>query len=194
MLHLWPLPEWPSEGPPDGLYAGQRAMTVQNYTEANVKNGVQYELTTFVTLPGSGTSSYIITTAGKPAILKGRSISLDGLGIKMEIFKDTTYTGGTPLQSYNLNTYIAIPSTVVVRGAPTILTVGTKAGADRYILGNNPAANTNVVSSTAFSDAAGNELILAPNTVHHFRTTSLDTDPQTVYSYNTWFEGTPDLP
>jgi len=180
---------------PDGAFSGTRALTVQFYTEANVKLGVQFEASTYnPALAGGATSGYVVLVGPKPVALKGRTISVSGLGLKLEMFKNPTYTGGTGIQIFNLNQKNPVETTVEILAAPTVTVEGVKTASDKYIFGSDLQGGVSVSSSTLFTEAPGLETILAPNSVYYFKSTSLDTDPQRVFSYNTWYEGELDLP
>lgn len=195
VLRLWSFDQSPTLGVPDGVYTGNRAETQQTYTEANVKKGLQFETSTYNSaFPALGTSGYIITTGSKDVVLKGRVISVSGLGLKLELFKNPTYTGGVTLPIFNLNHRNAEATTVSIKGAPTVTVDGTKVSCDRYILGSQPQGGGAVSSSTLFNDAQGLETILPANSVFYFKSTSLDDATQVVASYNTWYEGPTDLP
>lgn len=180
---------------PDALYTGSRAMTVQSYTEANVKNGVQFESSTYnAALAGRAISDYIVSVGSKPVLIKGRAISVTGLGLKLEFFKNPSFSGGVQIPVFNMNSRNPVATTVQIVANVTVSTPGTKVGCDKYALGSNPQGGSSVSSSTLFNEAQGLETLLAPNTYYLFRSTSLDNDAQGVFSYNTWFEGQPDLP
>jgi len=187
---LTPLDPFPS-----GAFSGTRALTVQFYTEVNVKNGVQFEASTYnPALAGLATTGYIVLVGAKPVALKGRTISVSGLGLKLEMFKDPEYTGGTGIPIFNLNHKNPEETTVEILALPTVTVDGVKIACDKYVFGTDMQGGVSVTSSTLFTEAQGLETILAPNSVYYFKSTSLDTDPQRVFSYNTWYEGALDLP
>lgn len=180
---------------PDGSFSGTRALTVQFYTEANVKNGVQFEASTYnAAFPGLGVSNFVLITGAKPVALKGRALSVGGLGLKLELFRDPTYTGGTPLSIFNMNHRNPVASTVQILALPTVTNDGVKIACDKYALGSNLQGAVGTLTNTTFSEAEGLETIFAPNSVYLFKNTSLDVDPQSVFSYQTWYEGDTDLP
>lgn len=196
VVSLWSYDQYPENGFPKGVFTGLRALTIQNYTEANVKNGVQYESSTYnPSVAANAVSYFVILTGSKGALIKGRTITVNGLGLKLETFVNPTYTGGTPIPIYNLNHKNPVPPTVTVLGNPTVTADGTKIACDKYILGTNPQGGVSVVSATLFTEAQGLETVLAPNSIYLFKSTSLETaDTQAVFSYNTWYEGGIDLP
>lgn len=180
---------------PDGLYSGTRAITTQNYTEANVKNGRQFEASTYTAaFPGLASSGYVVVTGPDTVVLKGRTISVSGLGLKLEMFLAPTYTGGTPISIFTLNHRNSFGTNVQIIAAPTVTADGVKVACDKYVFGSDLQGGTSVSSATLFTEASGLEMVLPANSVFYFKSTSLDTDPQRVFSYNTWYEGDTDLP
>ena len=180
---------------PEGSFTGTRALTIQNYTEANVKSGRQFEASTFTNaFPGLASSGYVVLTGPDTVILKGRTISVTGLGLKLEMFINPTFTGGIPQEIYTLNHRNSLGSNVTILAAPTVTNDGTKVACDKYVLGSNLQGGRAVSSSTLFTEASGLEMVLPPNSIFYFKSTSLDKDPQSVFSYNTWYEGDTDLP
>jgi hypothetical protein len=180
---------------PDGIYGGNRAMTVQFYTEANVKSGKQFEASTYTaSFPGFASSGYIVRTGSEDVVLKGRTISVSGLGLRLEMFVAPTYTGGTPIPVYTLNHRNSNGTTVQILASPTVTSDGIKVACDKYIFGSNLQGGSAISSSTLFTEAPGLEMVLPANSVFYFKSTSLDNDPQRVFSYNTWYEGDTDLP
>ena len=174
---------------PAGLYEGTRAMTTQSYNEANVKNGVQHEGSTLLTLAGSASNDTIFLTGALPVSLKGRFISYTGDGVQGDIFEAPTYTGGidTPYQNANaINPVVGLAKILV---GPAVTVDGVLKFAPAYSIGNQ--SNQGKGSSAS---VLGEERILKPNTAYLLRLTSLDTASQQVSSFLTWYEGELDLP
>lgn len=190
---------WRSSQPvdlaPDGLYMGVRAMTTQNYVEANVKAGLQFVVATFVpAFPAApGFTDYVVEVGALPISIKGRTFQFDGSGIQLDVFRGPTYTGGVVTPYYNLLDGSPNLGLAVIKGAPTVTNVGTRIAPTRTLLGSSGVGNTVVASSV--SEAEGLETILQRNTTYLFRTTSLHVGgTQRVSSANTWYEGELDLP
>jgi hypothetical protein len=179
---------------PDGLYEGFRAMTVQSYTEANVKNGAQHALATYnPAIPAApGFVDYVVITGALPISIKGRALQWDGAGIQLDTYRSPTYTGGTPVTYYNMSDIAQLAGLAQILGSPTVTDVGVKISPTRTLLGSTGQGNS--VLSSAAKDADGLESILAPNTTYLFRTTSLHTATQRLSSFSTWYEGDLDLP
>lgn len=180
---------WPNV--PKGLYSGTRAVTQQSYTEANVKNGVQFEVSSpHATLAAGASQDVIFITGDVPVLIKGRFLKFNGVLLSTNVYRAPTYTGGTPVTVYNLNDRFPVPSTVQVLSGPTVSNVGTQFGATTYDLGSTGLGNEQLsVYSTP-----GVERVLRPNTTYLLRITNLDGDSQIVTSSLTWYEGETDFP
>lgn len=174
---------------PEGSFTGSRALTVQNYREANAKNGTQFNASRIITsLSGGASSDTVFQTGVKPVILKERVVGYSGSGVRADIFRGATTTGGTPLPIYNLSDLNPQATTVSLLANPTVTSTGTQAVASGYATGGGGS------SKGSASVLVGEEKILAPNTKYLFRLTNLDSGTNTITAYVSWFEGTPDLP
>lgn len=188
--------------PSDGVYlntdapyfTGLRAMITQSYTEANSKLGVQYEVGIYnPSLGVSGISYFILKTGSSPLSLKGRRIEFDGLGLQSTVFESPTFTGGSPVQIFNVNHKNPITGEAIVLAAPSVTDEGTQVQAVKTYLG--ASLNGNQIQVESGQDAEGLEYIYKENTEYLFKLESIDTvDPQRVNSFATWYEGEFDLP
>ncbi len=179
---------------PNGLYEGQRAITTQSYTEANVKLGVQYELANFEpAFSDASPSDFIIITSSNPVLIKGLLWQFDGLGFVSQLFSNPIYTGGTPLTYFNKNTRNPVTGTIQFLGGAVVSSAGTPLSAARTILGSSGTGNS-IVTTTQTQEPDGIETLLSENSVFLLRRTSIDTDAQRVSTYATWYEGMTDLP
>lgn len=175
---------------PDGLYDGTRALTVQSYQEANTKNGNNFELSALFTDAVQGVPfKAVFLTGSLPVILKDRTFGYTGSAIQADIFKNPTYTGGTPAVTQNTNDINPAISTVSFIQGATITNDGTKLAATTYLLGG-----TRNASKGSASIAAGTEYVFKPNTAYLLSVQSLDSAAQDIAVHNGWFEGEPDLP
>lgn len=180
---------WPNV--PDGLFSGTRAMTQQNYVEANVKNGVQFEVAAPPLSLGGGLSrDTIFITGSKPVIIKDRFVKFNGILLETHIYRAPTYTGGTPATIYNLNDINPVATTVQVLTGATVTNVGTEFGAPTYDIGSAGIGN---VQLSTYS-LSGAERILRPDTTYLQRILNADIAAQLITGYLTWYEGEPDLP
>lgn len=183
----------PYNGVPNAVFESMRAMTVQSYAEGNVKLGTQWELGLYdAAFAGAAEKDTILITGSMPLLVKGRALRFDGLGFFTSVFETPTYTGGTPEVFYNVNHRNQATPEVQFLGGASVTVDGTKIATDKYFLGSTAAGN-NVTSHEGF-EAAGLEFLFAPNTTYLLRTTSIDVDPQRLFSYTTWYEGDTDFP
>lgn len=191
IVRIFDALSWLGAMPPVGLYEGLRAMTVQSYTEANVKNGVQYECSIYVgALAGGANIDLVFNTGSKPVIVKNRQVGFTGVGLEAIVYGGTTFTGGTTVPVYNLTALNPVATTVQVLLNPTILTTGTEGGARSHYIGTSSGAGNQVGTFVA----PDTERVLAPFTTYMLRLTNLDSQAIKATVYLTWYEGTLDLP
>lgn len=178
-------------GTPYGLFAGTRAMTIQSYVEANSKNGSQFEASNPpVSIPALGSINLIFITGSKPVIVKDRIVKFNGILLTTRVYRAPVYSGGSPVQVFNLSDINPAPTTVQILAGATVSDVGTEFGAPTYDIGSTNIGNTTVSTYTA----QGAERILRPNTVYLQQITNGDNAAQLVTGALTWYEGAPDLP
>lgn len=191
------------------LIRGLRAWTVQFYTEANVKNGLQFSATSYFTgITAGETLDAIVITGDKPVIIKAQYTGVKDSGdVQLDWYEEPEYTGGQDLTAgiYNQNQISPIPSTVTIIGVapigggnyspddatkPSITNVGTKIQPTLVTLGTVTQATS---GSSARNTTIGLDHILKPNTTYLLRRTSIGT-ASSLFGYTTWYEGNPDLP
>lgn len=175
----------------DKAFRGLRALITQSYTEANTKNGLQYEASGYNAAVAAGANFDVeFNTGAKPVIIEDRQVAFTGAGITINVYEAPTTSAGTAGTVYNLNRINPVATTVSYKTAPTVTAAGTQAGATTYGLGGTGVGQT-VVSAFA---APGVERVLKPNTKYLLRITNNDAAAQKIAAYLTWYEGTPDLP
>jgi len=183
--------EWPGPGMPDGLFSGLRAMAVQTFIEANVKNGVQYEVSSDTpALAVGGNIDTLFTTGPNPVLIKSRIVKFNGVSLATRVYRGPTFTGGTVAPYFNMNDRNPIAGGVVIRTGATVTAPGTEFGAPTFDIGSNGQGN----SSLSTYAVQGIERLLAPNTTYLQRITNDSPAVQRVASYLTWYEGGTDLP
>lgn len=176
---------------PSGLFSGLRAITMQNFIEANVKNGVQYEVSAFNPAVAAGANSdVIIVTGTKPIIIKAREVQFTGAKIELHGYVNPVFTGGGNIPYYNLNTRNPVTGQALFKAGMTVTSVGTEVMAPTYGLGSAVAGP----STSSSVRVSGSERLLAANSTFLFRTTNTDIAAQAISTYATWFEGDTDLP
>lgn len=177
---------------PPGIYLGTRAVTSQSYTEANVKNGLQFEFSSYNPTLASNTPQYaVFKTGSKPVLLKSRIIAFTGTSISADVYVSPTYTGGTLQGIYNLRTdnkAIATTSQIISGVTPT--NNGTKIAATTYGIGSSGNGQSVLGSFTV----SGVERLLSANSEYLLEIKNTSASTCAVAVYATWYEGEPDLP
>jgi hypothetical protein len=184
-------------GIPSGAFSGTRALTVQFYPEANVKNGLQYNLRAVWPIAdsiASGTSRKVwFKTNAKPVIIKIRDFQYIAEELRIELFQAPTgVTGGTDLVIHNYNGVNPVATTVQAKKNVTITNNGTQfdGGDPEYFFGgaNDPQRQ----SASAFP--VGRERILPANTEYAVVITNTGTGVARAQYFLDFFEGGTDLP
>lgn len=179
---------------PDGIYHGTRAISVQSYLESNCKLGSQFEISSYLSsLPAGANADTIVITGNLPILIKSRQIGFDGAFLISNIYQNPTYSGGTVIPYYNLNTINPISGLTTFIGNVTVTNPGTQIGATTFAIGSTGQGTSRIGSFGAYA-TPGLERVLAPNSVFLFRVTNPEASAQKVMAYATWFEGQPDLP
>lgn len=112
----------------------------------------------------------VISVGDKPAVLVQRAFSYTGKGVTANIYKNSTWAGGTTDVMYNLNdSAVFSQAGIMLIGDPSVTAVGTQMAATQYFIGNTSAqakGGTNV--------GIGGGRLLKPNTNYLLEFTSLD--------------------
>lgn len=175
---------------PSGVFAGLRAVTVQSYTEANAKIGVEHEGSTLLTgVTGLAENDTIFLTGSLSVALKQRTISYSGTGVTASIYEAPAYTGGTPAVYQNASNINPVTGLSQIIVGATVTDDGTLAFAPNHLLGSASQQGKGDVFAIP-----GSEKLLKPNTAYLFRLTSLDAMAQDISSFLSWYEGELDLP
>lgn len=175
----------------DKAFRGLRALVTMSYTEANIKNGLQFEASGLAATLATGANFDVeFQTGVKPVIVKGRQISFTGTQITATVFEAPTTSGGTAVTAYNMNRINPVATTCTIKTGVTVTATGTQISAPTYGIGS--AGNGNNVRGTFAIDGA--ERILKPNTKYLLRITNNDAATQKAAAVFSWYEGTPDLP
>lgn len=188
-------PGFNGEPIPQGAFTGLRAMTIQGYIEANIKNGLQFYVRKSYPLGseiGGGDSvELLFRTTTKTIIPKSRVVSYIGEEFQIEIFESPTLTDdGTPINPSNFNRVNPVASTVEFYESPTATADGTPIEPEpEYYFG---AASAIFRNASALSESR--ERILPPNTDYLIRITNNDTGAGRFSYFLDWYEGDPDLP
>lgn len=179
------------EGFPPGAFVGLRALTTQSYIEANVKSGVQYEVSSYNPALAAGANQDTIFTTGASAVLiKTRQVGFDAAKLEARVYGGTTYTGGSLVPYFNLNLRNPVAGSVAIRSGATISAAGTEIGAASYMIGSTEVGGRTVGTF----QLSGLERLLNPNTTYMLRISNTSAAPSQVSTYISWYEGGTDLP
>lgn len=171
-------------------FKGLRAIIVQSYVEANSKLGVQHEGSTLLIGVAAGASNdTIFFTGDLPVALKGRIVSYTGDGVSAFIYEAPAYTGGAPVPYENASAINPVAGLSQIIVGATVSNEGNLVFAPVHFIGNQ----SNQGQGTTANSVTG-ERLFKPNTAYLLRLTSLDTQPQDISSYLSWYEGELDLP
>jgi len=180
----------PFEGIDPRVYVGTQAFTTQSFTEANCKNGVQYELTTYNAALGPGaTTDVIVVTGDRPVLIKRRQFTFTGSLLTTTIYKNPVYSGGIVTPYYNLSDINPVTGTVILYSSPVVGSPGTQIAPTFSLIGNIPQGGQAVTTTSAENGLAGLERVLAPNSTYLFRTTNPTVTAMAVATQATWYEG-----
>lgn len=176
----------------ESLRNGTQAVIVQSYTEANVKNGLQYYMRLHAaSVAVAGVLNLRFQTGAKPVIIKAREVSFNATNIVEYVAQEGgTYTGGSAVSVENENRVNPVPSTVLLSTGGTI--GGTPVVFRRKRIYS--AGSTTGGSSKVGTDVLGRETVLKPNTLYTVTLTNVAGATAEIQLELSWFEGTPDLP
>lgn len=173
------------------MIRGERAFITQSYAEANAKNGTSFEFSGYFSASSGEVFSAVLTTGDLPVIFKDRTFGYSGEAIKVDFYKNPTWSGGVDATANIINTNDINPATttVTMTQGVTVTDQGSKLAATIWLLGgdkNNSSGNAGTILPS--------EYVLAPNTEYLLTVESLDNSSQNITVHNGWFEGWPDLP
>lgn len=186
----------PLDMTPDGAFSGLRAIITQPYTEANVKNGLQYNLRATWpltdTIAAGATRKLWFKTNAKPVIIKLREVQFVAEELVLRLFRGpTTVTLGTDLAIHGYNAVSQVATTVQAKKNVTTVADGTEfdAADPEVFFGSANAPQRGV----AFA-LQGRERILPANTEFIVSVTNTGTGVARVQYFLDWYEGGADLP
>lgn len=170
--------------PSKEMEANLEALTTQSFTEANSKQGTQFEAAMLFETIASATPHYFaFITGASPVILKQRDISGGFVNARYDVFKNADVTGGTTVEAFNNNDLVVSAPGVTILQSPTVNVEGVAFGPTTYLLGSE-SLGTRLLSS--FGGAAG-EKVLAPNTTYLVRISNIDVAAIGLLSVRLWF-------
>lgn len=178
----------------DKIRVGVGAFVVQPYTEANVKNGLQFYLRVSWPLAdpiAAGSSRKIwFKTGSKPVIIKLRDFQYLAEELSVTLYKAPTgVTGGSTIAISNFNGINPVATTVQAKKNVTTVSDGAPMGDPEYFFGNNAAPQR-----SASAIPQGRERVLPPDTEFIVAVSSSGSSSSRAEYFLDWYEGTPDLP
>lgn len=182
---------------PVDSFNGLAAIVTQPYTEANVKNGLEYYIRSVWpltdTIASGATRKIYIETGSKALILKLREIAFVAEELMVRIFHSPEgVTGGTALTVHNYNRVNPIATTIAdARKNVSTTSDGTEFNNSdpEYYFG---ASQQNMRAAGAFPD--GRERILPDNTGYIISIQNTGSGTARANLLLDWYEGIPDLP
>lgn len=177
------------------IVGGTQAVNVQPFTEANSKNGTQYEAAFYIpSLPifnpdnPDASSAFVAIQIGiLPVALKDIQVGFKSLLFSVDTWRNPIFTGGAEIPVFNMNDELAVPDDVTLLANPTVTNKGTQVSPTVYTLGTQNAGNR--INGT-ISNTAGVERILWRNSTYLLRVTNRDTVNTTpVTAVATWYQG-----
>lgn len=173
---------------PPELFDGFKAITVQPFTEVNSKLGRQYQASFFQPALAAGSSADIVIIVGSsPMVFKDIQVSFDSTLVSAQIFRGPTYSGGSPINIYNMNDEQAVAPVASLLGGVTTTATGTAVGPEIYSLGGEGIGNRTIGS---VFQGSGVERILWPGETYLYRITNKDaTLPSRITGVATWYQG-----
>lgn len=188
------------------VVTGFRAITIQSYTEANVKNGVQFYARRAFTGPlvagvtagefAANDKRYIyFRTGAKPVIVKDRVVKFIGEEFALRLYNATGETAPTLAGALTVSNYrsdgLAKPTTVLVNEVFTadIAGLGSMIGDPEYYFGSSSQGQRN-----ADSILEGRERVLPPNAQFYVEVELTAGSSGRFEYFLDWYEGDSDLP
>lgn len=168
------------------VYTGLKALTVQPFIESNVKNGTQWEVSFENNSVAAGANiDSVMTTGNQYVLIKSRLISFTGSEIEASVYKNPTFTGGSNLPIYNLNTTFTSSPLAILKSGVTVSAVGTEIAAKTHAYGSD----TNVNQAIGSYNVVGIERVLQPNTSYLLRIQNQAATSIKIAGYITFYEG-----
>lgn len=181
---------------PDGAYTGLRALVTQPYTEANVKNGLQFYIRAVWNkagpIPAGETRKSWVSVGDSPLIVKLRIVEFDAEELRLDIYSGPTgVTGGQVITPRNYNRVNALPTVLQAKKNVSTVSDGTPFDPDdpEHFFGsaNAPQRNPGALPQ-------GRERILPANSEFIVAFTNTGIGNARVQYFLDFYQGGTDLP
>lgn len=186
----------PLDMTPDGAFSGLRAIITQPYTEANVKNGLQYSLRATWPLADAitagSTRKVWVKTTTKPVIIKLREFQYIAEELTLRLFgAPTGVAAGTVLSIHNYDGVGPVTTTCQAKKNVTTTSDGAEfdAADAEVFFGSSTAPQRNVAVALQ-----GRERILPANSEFIVSITNTGSGSARAQYFLDWYEGGTDLP
>lgn len=170
------------------VYTGLKGLTIQSFTEANSKNGTEFELSYHNASVAAGANyDLLFTTGSKPVLIKNRQVIFTGAEVQTQVYKGTTVTPatGTATSIFNHNTRLLYPSLCTAIVSPTVTGLGTAVSAAAVTYGTADQGNR----THGTYSVGGSERVLQTNTAYLLRVTNTSASACKVSVYISFYEG-----
>jgi len=172
------------------VFDGNKAITVQPFTEVNSKLGNQFEAAFSTLALQQDESVNLIFQVGpsNDVLIKDVISQFNSERVHTQLFRDTIYTGGTPIDIYNLSDRDASTKDVVILGGAVVADgdEGTQVSPTITTLGASQSGNR---VSASVSLVPGVERVLAKGVDYLYRITNVDVNPTDIAGVATWYQG-----
>ena len=170
------------------LIDGDKAVTVQMFTELNSRTGRQYEASFYVPALASGASADVVIVVGaEKMLIKDISVQFESDEIQTQLFRGPSYTGGTEIPVFNLNDGGAVPDDVELLAGASVTDTGTAVGPAVRSLGVAPGFI--LPRQTSLGQGVGVERVLADNATYLYRITNTNGATTRIAGLATWYQG-----
>lgn len=178
----------------DKIRRGVGAFVVQPYTEANVKNGLQFYLRASWplgdTIAAGSTKKIWFKTGSKPVIIKLRDFQYLAEELNISLSSSPTeVSGGTAITISNYNGINPTATTVQAKKNVATAADGAPMGDPEYFFGSS-----NAPQRAAAAIPQGRERILPVNSEFIVAINNSGSGTARAEYFLDWYEGTPDLP
>ncbi|WAX22810.1 hypothetical protein MAJJADAN_00048 [Pseudomonas phage Amjad_SA] len=181
---------------PVGTFEGLAAITTQPYTEANVKNGLQFYIRAVwpktETIPSGATRKIWFNTGSSPVIVKARVFEFDAEELRIDLYAGPTgVSGGTVITPQNYNRVAPVAAVSSALKNVTTVTDGTPFDPTdpEYFFGAS-----NSPQRTPGSILQGRERILPANAQFIVAITNTGSSAARAQYFLDYYQGATDLP
>ncbi len=77
--------------------------TIKELVNICERQGFAFQASVVVDIPASTPLITFLQTGDKPIIITSRKLSYDGSGINAFLYRDASFTGGAPIESFSVN-------------------------------------------------------------------------------------------